>query len=134
MTQQPEWDRNAALQELKQRGLSGANLILAKMWVYHRDLEYQSWRYTAAKTDYGRMYARIVVQMRHEGEKSAEVAGRVADMDQGVHDAHLAYRLAEQMVTANKEALKILHAELEAYRTQRADERAADQFQARTGT
>jgi hypothetical protein len=36
------------------------------------------------------------------------------------------------MVSADKEQLKILHAELEAWRTRKADERAADIFQART--
>ena len=127
-----EWDRERALAEANRAGLTAENLIIRKMWIYHHDLEYQSWRFTAAKTDHGRLFARIVVQMRAEGEKSAEVAGRVADMDQAVHDAHLAYRLAEQMVVADKEALKILHAELETWRTHRADERAADQFQART--
>lgn len=129
-----DWDRDAALAELSRRNLDGSNLIVAKMWIYHRDLEYQSWRYSQAKSEFGRRYARVVVQMRHEGEKSAEVAGRVADMDEGVHNAHLAYRLAEQMVTADKEALKILHAELAAWQTKRADDRAADAFQARTQT
>ena len=127
------WDRNNELAALRQRNLSGSNLIIAKMWIYHRDLEHQAWRFSNAKSEFGRRYARVVVQMRHEGEKSAEVAGRVADMDEDVHNAHLAYRLAEQMVSADKEALKILRAELEAFRTQRADERAADQFQARQG-
>lgn len=126
-----EYNREGELNALKSRNLDGANLIIAKMWVYHKDLEYQSWKYAAAKTDYGRMYARIVVQMRQEGEKSAEVAGRVADMDDKVHNAHLAYRLAEQMVTADREALKILHAELDKYRTEAADMRAADAFMTR---
>jgi hypothetical protein len=126
-----EWNRAAELAAADR--LPVPNNLIRKMWVYHHDLEIQSWRYAAAKTDYGREYARIVVTVRNEGEKSAEVAGRVADMDPKVHDAHLAYRLAEQMVTANREALKILHAELDAYRTRAADERAADQFQARTG-
>ncbi|MBT8161036.1 MULTISPECIES: hypothetical protein [Arthrobacter] len=126
------WDRNEELNKLSSRRLDGANLILAKMWIYHRDLEVQSWTYAQAKTEYGRRYARVVVQCRLEGEKSAEVAGRYADMDEEVHKAHAAYRLAEQMVTANREALRILHAELDAHRTARADARMADEFQART--
>lgn len=125
------YDRESELAALGRRNLDGANLIIARMWVYHKDLEYQSWLYAEAKTEYGRRYARIVVQMRQEGEKSAEVAGRVADMDDKVHSAHLAYRLAEQMVTADREALKILHAELDKYRTEAADMRAADSFMTR---
>lgn len=129
--QQP-WNRDAELSKLPQRNLDGANLIIAKMWIYHRDLEYQAWRYANAKTEFGRRQARIIVQMRQEGERSAEVAAKVADMDEDVHNAHLAYRLAEQMVSADKEALRILHAELDKYRTEAADQRAADQFMART--
>ncbi len=128
----PNWDRNEALKELAGQNLSGANLIIAKMWIYHHDLEYQCWRYTNAKTEFGRLQARVVVQMRQEGEKNYDVCRHVADMDDTVHAAHLAYRLAEQMITADREALRILHGELEAYRTQAADQRAADTFQART--
>lgn len=128
------WDRDTALRELSQRHLDGSNLIIAKMWVYHRDLEKQAWIYSDAKTEFGRRYARVLIAARMEGEKSADAAGKIADMDPDVHKAHLAYRLAEQMVAANKEALKILHAELEAFRTKAADARAADSFLARTQT
>ena len=127
-----DWDREAALGDLAKRGLTGDNLIIAKMWVYHHDLERQVWIYTQAKTEFGRRQARVVVQMRQEGEKNYDVCRHVADMDDEVHAAHLAYRLAEQMVVADREALRILHGELEAYRTRAADQRAADQFQART--
>lgn len=126
------FDRDAELENLRQRNLDGANLIIAKMWIYHKDLEKQAWIYSQAKTEYGRRRARVIVQMRQEGERSYDVCDRVADMDEDVHNAHLAYRLAEQMVTANREALRILHAELDKYRTEAADTRAADQFMART--
>lgn len=125
------WDKNAALKEVNASNLPEEARIIKKMHIVHFDLEHQGNVYANAKTEYGRLYARVVVQMRQEGEKSAEVAGRVADMDPEVHKAHLAYRLAEQLVSADKEQLKILHAELEAWRTRKADERAADTFQAR---
>lgn len=127
-----DWNRDEELGKLAARRLDGSNLILAKMWIFHHDLEQQMWIYAQAKSEFGRRYARVVVQCRLEGEKSAEVAGRYADMDDDVHKAHQAYRLAEQMVVADREALRILHAELEAFRTARADARMADEFQART--
>ncbi len=136
--QQPAWDRNRALHELKQRNLAGSNLIVAKMWIFHRDLEFQVDTYAKAKTYYERTKATLMTTMMTadgEGKKmSAAAAEQFADADPDVWKAALAYRLAEQMMSADKEALKILHGELEAFRTQRADERAADTFQARTGT
>jgi hypothetical protein len=124
------WDRNAALAET--RGGEMPNVAIRRMWIYHHDLEIQVGIYADAKTEYGRRLSRVVVQCRQEGEKSYDVCKHIAEMDPEVHDAHLAYRLAEQMIAADKEALRILHAELEAYRTQAADQRAADTFQART--
>lgn len=124
------WDLQASLRET--RGMEMPNVAIKRMWLYHFDLGQQLQAYAKAKTDYDRALARIVVQMRQEGEKNYDVCRHVAEMDQEVHDLHLAYRVAEQMMTADREALKILHAELEAYRTQAADLRAADTFQART--
>lgn len=124
------WDLQAQLRET--RGMEMPNVAIKRMWLYHFDLNQQLQAYAKAKTDYDRALARIVVQMRHEGEKNYDVCRHVAEMDEQVHDLHLQYRVAEQMMTADREALKILHAELEAYRTQAADMRAADQFQART--
>lgn len=124
------WDRNEALRET--RGMEMPNVAIRRMWIYHHDLEIRVHEYATTKTEYDRLLSRVVVQMRQEGEKNYDVCRHVAEMDEEVHNAHLAYRLAEQMLSANKEALKILHAELEAYRTQAADQRAADQFQART--
>lgn len=134
--QQPAWDRNRALYELQQRGLAGSNLIIARMWIYHRDLEFQVDTYARAKTYYERTKATLMTTMMTadgEGKKmSAAAAEQFAEADPDVWKAALAYRLAEQLMTANREALKILHGELDAFRTRAADERAADQFQART--
>ena len=127
------WDRNEELGKLSKRNLDGSNLAIAKMWIFHRDLEFQSWKYANAKSEYGRRFAKVVIQCRLDGSaKSDETAKSFAEMDDEVYAAHQAYRLAEQMVTADREALKILHAELDAYRTARADARMADEFQART--
>lgn len=129
------WDRDAALKALVvEQKLSGPNLIIGRMWVYHHDLEWRMKVYSEAKTEYDRRLSRIVIQMRNEGERNYDVCKHVAHMDDEVHNAHLAYRMAEQMVTADREALRILHAQLDAYRTEAADQRAADQFQARTQT
>jgi hypothetical protein len=128
------WDRNTELRKLAERGLSGSNLTIAKMWVYQWDLELQGRIYADAKTEYGRRKARIMIEKRLAGEKSGELCAVFAEDDPTVAEAHLAYRLAEQMVGADKEALKVLHAELDDYRTKAADARAADSFIARTQT
>jgi len=132
-------NRDEALRALvTEQRLSGANLILARMWVYQRDMETQSRTYAEAKTYYERTRATLITTLTmadSEGKKlSVAAAEQNAEADPDVWKAALGYRLAEQMVTADKEALKILHAELEKWRTERADERAADSFTARTGT
>jgi hypothetical protein len=114
--------------------LTGSNLTIARMWVYQRDLEYWGNLYAEAKTEYGRTYGRAVVKARMDGEKSAEVAGHKAEQQDDVFTAHLNYRRAEQMVTADREALKILHAQLDEWRTNQANEREANRFSAREGT
>lgn len=110
------------------------NVVLASMWAYHKDLQYQSWVYAKAKTEYGRRTSVVVVRERMNGEKSATAAVHTAEASEEVYEAHLAYRAAEQMLTADREALRILHAELDVIRTHAADRRMADSFQARTQT
>ena len=125
--------RDEQLNELaRNRNYAGSNLIIARMWIYQRDLEYWGHLFADAKTEYGRLFGRAVVQERLKGEKSAEVAGHKAEQLDEVYIAHLNYRKAEQMVTANQSALKILHGELEEWRTQQANARAENQWQART--
>lgn len=124
-------DLAAELESLSRGNLSGPNLIIARMSAYLRDLRRQMGTYAEQKSEYDRKLSRIVVQMRNEGEKNYDVCKHVAHMDDDVHAAHLAYRLAEQLITLDREALRVLHAQLDAYRTEAADQRAADQFQAR---
>ena len=129
------WSRNDRLKAIMQDGnLSGPNRIISKMWVYQYDLEVQMRLYADWKTEYERLKARIVITKRQDGEKSADVAQAHADVDEAASNAHLNYRMAEQMISADKEALKVLHAELDAWQTKQADERAADRFTARNDT
>lgn len=128
---QPDATLQEELAGLAAGQLSGPNLIIARMSAYLRDLRRQMGVYAEQKTNYDRLLSRVVVQMRNEGERNYDVCKHVAHMDQAVNDAHLAYRLAEQLITLDREALRVLHAQLDAYRTEAADQRAADQFQAR---
>lgn len=116
----------------RMRGHTRDNVVIAEMWVWHQELQYQARRFANAKTFHGREVAKVVIRERANGEKSAAVAEQRADMEEEIYSAHVAYRTSEQLVTGAKEALKILHAELDKIRTDRADARAADQFQART--
>jgi hypothetical protein len=129
-----EWDRDAALLEIKRGDLPEHQKIIKRMHVFWFDMQKQMQEYAHKKTEFDRLRSRIIVQMRQEGEKSYDVCSNVADMDQAVHDAHLAYRLAEQLIAADKSALQICHAELDAWQTGQADARAADSFQARNST
>lgn len=110
-------------------------LNVALMWCYHAELVRQSEAYAQARTTYDRTLGRAVIRYRHEGERSAAVAEQRAHAeDDSVVEAHLAYRVAERMETAAREALRILHAANDNWRTQQANERKGDEFTARTGT
>jgi hypothetical protein len=110
------------------------NQVLAEMYAYNADLRRQGVTFARAKVEYERRRARVVLRERAAGEKSASICDAKADDDQAVYEARLAYRLAEQMVAADRESLRRLHAELDQLRTEAADRRAADAFTARTQT
>lgn len=110
------------------------DVILAEMWCWHDELSYQAITFANAKTYHGREVSKVVIKLRAEGERSAEVARESADNEDHIYNAHVAYRTAEQLIVGCREALKILHAELDKIRTDRADQRAADLQSARTGT
>jgi hypothetical protein len=127
-----QYDREAELAALSRRNLDGANLIIAKMWIYHKDLEHQCKEYAEAKTYNARIKSTLIVSiMADQTKPSATAAEHQAEADPEVWRSALAYRLSEQMVAADREALKILHAELDKYRTEAADQRAADAFMTR---
>lgn len=128
-----QWDLHAALTDVAQQRWERPSLrTLARMWVYHRELVEAGNDYAEQKTQHDRVLAKATITHRAAGEKSAEVAQMMAiAADDAVFLSRLSYRAAEQRVTAAREALRNLHAELDDLRTKAADERAADAFQAR---
>lgn len=126
------WDFAAALADImRQRWERPSHRVQARMWVFHRELVEAGRDYAEQKTQHDRVLARVTVQERAAGEKSAEVAQMkaIAENDD-VYRARLLYRAAEQRVVAAREGLRILHAEQDDLRTQAADLRAADTFHA----
>lgn len=105
------------------------NRILAMMWAYHADLVSAGVEYSNAKTENERLVAQVVITERAAGERSAAVAEQKALLDDAVYVARVQYRSAEQRITSDREALRILHAALDWERTKAADQRAADTFQ-----
>lgn len=108
--------------------------VIAEMWCYATDLRRQCEEHARAKSWYQREKSKAVVAARAAGEKSATAAEHAAEADEDIYAAHLAYRLAEQLIVADRAALNVLHAELDSIRTDRADARKADEFMARTQT
>lgn len=109
------------------------------MYAYHSDMERQASIYATEKAEHDRLKAVHTMKKRYgqDGltpDKSGEMCAVYADSLDDVATSDMNYRLAEQMVAADKAKLQILHAELEKWRTEQANERAADTFTARTGT
>lgn len=107
------------------------NRILAMMWAYHSDLTAAGDEFADQKTECERLIARTVIEERAQGERSAAVAEQKALLSDDVYVAKVKYRSAEQRITADREALRILHAALDWERTKAADSRAADQIAGR---
>lgn len=107
------------------------NRILAMMWAYHTDLVAAGVEYSDQKTEAERLIAKVVISERAAGERSASVAEQKALLSDDVYMARVSYRAAEQRITSDREALRILHAALDWERTKAADVRAADTFQAK---
>lgn len=133
------WDLQAELDRIKRMNLSYENRIIAMMHAYHADLVQQARIFAEAKSEHDRRKAVATMNKRYgreglEAEKSGEMCATYAESLDDVYAADVAYRLAEQMVSADKAKLQILHAELEKWRTEQANDRAADAFTARTGT
>lgn len=130
-----DWDRNAELARLEERGFSKQDMCIARMYVIEKDLEIQAQRYAWWKAEHDRRKARHTMDRRYtHNEKSGEMAATWADAQDDVHEANLAYRTAEQLVSADKALLQILHAELEKWRTEQANQRIADDQHRRIGT
>lgn len=108
--------------------------VIAELWCYATDLRRQCEEHARAKSWYQREKSKHVVEARAGGERSATAAEHSAEAEEDIYKAHLAYRLAEQLIIADRAALNVLHAELDSIRTDRADARKADEFMARTQT
>src|SRR5690349_25075648 len=131
-------DRDAELAALKERGLPYVDRLIAAMYIYARDLDKQARIYAQGKAEHDRLKARAVMARRYDEhgnvvEKSGEMCATLADAQDDVFAADLAYRTAEQLITADRETLKIMHAELDKWRTEQANERAADSIHRSTG-
>lgn len=112
-------------------GMPRDKQVVALMWCYATDLGRQGQTFAEAKSYYQHQRSKRVVEARGAGEKSAAAAEHQAEADESIYRAHLAYRVAEQLISRDKAALNVLHAELDSIRTDRADARKADEFQAR---
>lgn len=133
------FDLAAEVGRITASSLSYQNKIIALMHAYNTDLEIQGATFAEAKAEHDRLKAIHTINKRYgrDGlapEKSGEMCTTYAESQDDVAAADLRYRLAEQMVAADKSKLSILHAELEKWRTEQANDRAADSFTARTGT
>lgn len=126
------WDREAELQRVSRMPLSVPDRITALMHIFQVDLEVQGRTYAEAKSEHTRRKAKAIVAKRAEGEKSGEMCGYYAESQDDIYRADLAWRTAEQLVAADKEKLRILHAEMDKWRTEQANERAADNISVRT--
>lgn len=124
------------LDEVRQRtaNMPRDKQVIAELWAYATDLRRQCQEHARAKSWYQQQKSKVVVARRADGEKSATAAEHEAEADDDIYRAHLAYRLAEQMIIADRAALNVLHAELDSIRTDRADARKADEFMAREQT
>lgn len=117
------------------RGEPGDVVTIALQWCYQAEMERQGAKFATRKTEYDRALGRAIVKYRTEGERSAEVASHRAHAENDdVYQAHLDYRLAEQMLAAAKSGLGILSGRLSTWQTNQAAQRSADAFIARTNT
>ena len=111
----------------------GARLV-ALRWVYAWDLERQGDELAEARAEYDSLVAREVIRFRDAGEKSGEMCLKRAEALDGVKEAHLRYRLAEQRERLARKRLDAAADQIKVWQSVNADRRAADQFHARTGT
>lgn len=112
--------------------LLGARLV-ALEWVFNWDLERYGTEWATAKTEYEVARAKAIVRFRDEGEKSGAMCEVKADALDEIRDLHLRYRVAEQMMRLANKRVGTIKNQMEVWRSQNANQRAADQFHARTG-
>ncbi len=86
--------------------------------------------FAQAKTDYEHHIDRAAVKARAEGEKSGEMAVRIANATDEAYGLLLKFRLAEQRERSMRNFLATIGSAMDNWRTSRADERAADRSHA----
>jgi hypothetical protein len=108
------------------------NVALSYAWL--AELDRQGRAHAIAKSRYERLLAREIIRLRQTGiEKSGTAAEKRAEDNDDVWQAHLDYRLAERLEWVAKSALRVLEVANDNWRTQQANERAADSAHARSG-
>lgn len=108
-------------------------VLTALRWVYSWALEREGDELANARADYESLVARHVIRFRDAGEKSGEMATKRAEAQDEVRAANLRFRLAEQRERLARKRLDACADQIKVWQTLSADQRAADQFHARSG-
>ncbi len=114
--------------------MSRPNQVIAEMFAYSSDLRRQGILYARAKSAAERRVAQTVTARKvNDPKEPVSLSEHHATDTDDVFEARVAYRTAEALMTADREHLRVLHAELDKLRTEAADRRQADSFMAREG-
>lgn len=115
------------------RGNSKGAQLVALQFEFNWELKDAGRIFAKSKTDYEHYLDKESTRFRLEGEKSGDMALRRANASDEAYRLLLEYRLAEQRERAMRKFLETLRSAFENHRTDRADDRAANSFQARGG-
>lgn len=118
---------------LRTRGMSRGSRLVAMQWVFGWDMGRQGREFAQAKSAYEVEQAKAVIRFRDQGEKSGAMCEKRAEADPVVAAANLRYRLAEQLERLARKRLDTIKNQIEVWRSENANTRTADQFQAREG-
>jgi len=111
-------------------GQTSGSYLVALRFDFNWFLQDAGREFAQAKTDYEHHVDRAAVKARAEGEKSGEMAVRMANATDEAYTLLLKYRLAEQRERSMRKFLDTIGSAMDNWRTSRADERAADRSHA----
>lgn len=114
------------------RGHSRGAQLVALQWVFTWDLRRYGREFAEAKTRYEVLHAMREVEFREAGEKSGAMCSTRADALPDVAEANLRYRLAEQLERLARKRLDTISNDIEVWRSENANVRAADAHSARS--
>lgn len=114
------------------RGHSRGAQLVALQWVFTWDLRRYGREFAEAKTRYEVLVAMHMVTFRDAGEKSGAMCETRAAALPEVAEANLRYRLAEQLERLARKRLDTISNEIEVWRSENANVRAADAHSARS--